>query len=148
LAQIPFSPPNVGGWPTDEAWLSSASAQYRIQFAAWLIKQADLSDLKAITPNKRVAWLQDELGVFSFSARTRIALDGVKSKPYLMVEFRGEGADAKIFFDRREVILPCTPLDIPARATFMVCHNGYENLELKPKIANEVGRLPIELKCF
>ena len=43
LAQVPFSPPNVGGWPTDESWLSSASAQSRIQFAAWLIKQADLS---------------------------------------------------------------------------------------------------------
>jgi hypothetical protein len=62
-----------------------------------------------------------------------------------MVEFRGQGADAKIFFDRREVILPPTPLDIAARATFMVCHNGYENLELRPKIANEVGKLPIEL---
>jgi uncharacterized protein (DUF1800 family) len=86
LAQVPFNPPNVGGWPTDEAWLSSASAQYRIQFAAWLIKQADLSDLKAITPNKRVAWLQDELGVFSFSARTRIALDGVKSNPAQLLQ--------------------------------------------------------------
>jgi len=80
-----------------------------------------------------------------YVCKVPLFLDGVKSKPYLMVEFRGEGADAKIFFDRREVILPCTPLDIPARATFMVCHNGYENLELRPKIANEVGRLPIEL---
>jgi uncharacterized protein (DUF1800 family) len=86
LAQVPFNPPNVGGWPTDEAWLSSASAQYRIQFAAWLIKQADLSDLKAITPNQRVAWLQNELGIFSFSARTRIALDGVKSNPAQLLQ--------------------------------------------------------------
>ena len=86
LAQVPFNPPNVGGWPTDEAWLSSASAQYRIQFAAWLVKQADLSDLKAITPNQRVAWLQDELGIFSFGARTRIALDGVKSNPAQLLQ--------------------------------------------------------------
>jgi uncharacterized protein (DUF1800 family) len=86
LAQVPFNPPNVGGWPTDEAWLSSASAQYRIQFAAWLIKQADLSDLKAIAPNQRVVWLQDELGIFSFSARTRIALDGVKSNPAQLLQ--------------------------------------------------------------
>ena len=27
----------------------------------------------------------------------------------------------------------------------MVCHNGYENLVLKVKIANEVGKLPIEI---
>ena len=86
LAQVPFNPPNVGGWPTDEAWLSSASAQYRIQFAAWLIKQADLSGLAAIAPNKRIAWLQDELGVLAFSARTRLALDGVKGTPAQLLQ--------------------------------------------------------------
>jgi len=86
LAQVPFSPPNVGGWPTDESWLSSASAQSRIQFAAWLIKQADLSALAAIAPAKRIAWLQDELGVLSFSNRTRLALDGVKSNPAQLLQ--------------------------------------------------------------
>ena len=86
LAQVPFNPPNVGGWPTDESWLSSASAQYRIQFAAWLIKQADLSALAAIAPNKRIAWLQDELGVLTFSARTRLALDGVKGTPAQLLQ--------------------------------------------------------------
>jgi len=86
LAQVPFSPPNVGGWPTDESWLSSASAQSRIQFASWLIKQADLSALAAIAPAKRIAWLQDELGVLSFSNRTRLALDGVKSNPAQLLQ--------------------------------------------------------------
>ena len=86
LAQVPFSPPNVGGWPTDESWLSSASAQSRIQFASWLIKQADLSSLTAIAPNKRVAWLQDELGVLPFSNRTRLALDGVKGTPVQLLQ--------------------------------------------------------------
>ena len=86
LAQVPFSPPNVGGWPTDESWLSSASAQTRIQFAAWLIKQADLSALTAVAPNKRIAWLQDELGVVAFSSRTRLALDGVKSTPAQLLQ--------------------------------------------------------------
>ena len=86
LAQVPFNPPNVGGWPTDESWLSSASAQSRIQFASWLIKQADLSALTAIAPNKRVAWLQDELGVLPFSNRTRLALDGVKGTPVQLLQ--------------------------------------------------------------
>ena len=86
LAQVPFSPPNVGGWPTDESWLSSASAQSRIQFAAWLIKQADLSALTAIAPNKRIAWLQDELGILAFSNRTRLALDGVKGTPAQLLQ--------------------------------------------------------------
>jgi uncharacterized protein (DUF1800 family) len=86
LAQVPFNPPNVGGWPTDESWLSSASAQSRIQFAAWLIKQADLSALTAVAPNKRVAWLQDELGILPFSNRTRLALDGVKGTPAQLLQ--------------------------------------------------------------
>ena len=86
LAQVPFNPPNVGGWPTDESWLSSASAQTRIQFAAWLIKQANLSALAAIAPNKRIVWLQDELGILAFSSRTRIALDGVKSNPAQLLQ--------------------------------------------------------------
>ena len=86
LAQVPFNPPNVGGWPTDESWLSSASAQSRIQFASWLIKQADLSALTAIAPNKRVAWLQDELGILPFSNRTRLALDGVKTNPAQLLQ--------------------------------------------------------------
>lgn len=80
-----------------------------------------------------------------YSFKIPLYLDGDHSKSYLMIEFRGEGADAKIFFDRREIILPPTPLDFKASSTFYVCHNGYENLELRPKIANEVGKLDIEL---
>jgi uncharacterized protein (DUF1800 family) len=78
LAQIPFSPPNVGGWPTDEAWLSSASAQFRIVFAGWLVKQADLSAIEAIAPDKRVAYLADLLAVPEWTARTSVALDDLK----------------------------------------------------------------------
>lgn len=85
LAQVPFSPPNVGGWPTDESWLSSASAQYRIQFAGWLIKQANLSEFTAVAPTKRFSWLQDELGVVAFSNRTKVALENVKSDPAQML---------------------------------------------------------------
>ena len=85
MAQVPFNPPNVGGWPTDEAWLSSASAQYRIQFASWLIKQANLSEFKAMAPTKRFFWLQDELGVVAFSSRTRAALENTKSDPAQML---------------------------------------------------------------
>jgi len=85
LAQIPFSPPNVGGWPTDEAWLSSASAQFRIVFAAWLVKQADLSQISAIDPGKRVAYLADLLAVPEWTARTSVALNDLqKNLPRLV----------------------------------------------------------------
>lgn len=122
----------------------------------WSIDREALDDSKVFQMNPTEGSLEPQakstvrvtfnpLEPIEYVCRVPLYLDGDKSKPYLMIEFRGEGADAKIYFDRREVILPCTPLEIPAKATFMVCHNGYENLELKPKIANEVGKLPIEL---
>jgi len=74
LGQVPFNPPNVGGWPAAEAWLSSATAQYRIAFAAWLIKQSDLSALTSIPVASRVLKSADWLGVPEWSARTQAAL--------------------------------------------------------------------------
>ena len=79
MAQIPFSPPNVGGWPTDEAWLSPASAQFRIAFATWLVKQADLSDIGSVTPEKRISYLADLLAVPEWTPRTSSALYDVRA---------------------------------------------------------------------
>ena len=81
LSQVPFSPPNVGGWPTDQAWLSSASAQFRVAFASSIIGQADLSELTSISPARRSAYLADLLGVVEWSTRTAFALRGVRDDP-------------------------------------------------------------------
>ena len=62
-----------------------------------------------------------------YVAKVPLYLDDERDNHYLEIEFRGEGADAKIYFDRREVILPPVPLDTETKASFMVCHNGYEN---------------------
>jgi hypothetical protein len=80
-----------------------------------------------------------------YVAKIPLFLDNDKEKPYLVIEYRGEGADAKIYFDRREIILPPVPLNIETKATFQVCHNGYENQQLRCKVANEVGQLPITI---
>jgi uncharacterized protein (DUF1800 family) len=79
LAQIPFSPPNVGGWPVDEAWLSSASAQFRIAFATWLAGQADLSKIEIIAPERRVAYLADLLAIPEWTPRSTFALREVRN---------------------------------------------------------------------
>jgi uncharacterized protein (DUF1800 family) len=81
LGQIPFSPPNVGGWPAGEAWLSSASVQYRIAFATWLIKQSDLNVLNSMTPAQRLTKSADWLGVAEWSARTKTALRDAQKDP-------------------------------------------------------------------
>ena len=81
LGQVPFSPPNVGGWPAGEAWLSSATAQFRISFAGWLVKQSELRVLKSLTPAQRITQSADWLGVAQWSPRTKVALRDVQADP-------------------------------------------------------------------
>lgn len=85
LSQTPFSPPSVGGWPVDEAWLSPASAQFRIAFASWLTTQADLSKVATITPEERINYLADLLGVPEWTSRTAAALRVARNNPSQMV---------------------------------------------------------------
>jgi len=81
LGQVPFNPPNVGGWPAGEAWLSSATAQYRIAFATWLIKQSDLRVLNELRPALRSTKSADWLGVAVWSPRTQTALRSAINDP-------------------------------------------------------------------
>jgi uncharacterized protein (DUF1800 family) len=81
LGQVPFNPPNVGGWPAAEAWLSSATAQYRIAFAGWLIKQSDLRALNEIPVGSRVLKSADWLGVAEWSPRTQSTLRASLADP-------------------------------------------------------------------
>ena len=74
LGQVPFAPPNVGGWPTNTAWLSPASAQFRLSISSTVINQADLSFLNQIAPKSRVEFLLNHLGVYEWSDRTESAL--------------------------------------------------------------------------
>lgn len=79
LGQVPFNPPNVGGWPAGESWLSSASAQNRIAFASWLVKQSSLQALRALDPARLVPHSADWLGVAEWSPRTQTALRNAQS---------------------------------------------------------------------
>ena len=81
LGQVPFNPPNGGGWPAAEAWLSSATAQYRIAFAAWLVKQSDLRALNEIPVGSRVVKSADWLGVAEWSPRTQSTLRASLADP-------------------------------------------------------------------
>jgi uncharacterized protein (DUF1800 family) len=81
LGQVPFNPPSVGGWPAGEAWLSSATAQYRIAFAGWLIKQSELRGLKEIPVSSRVLKSADWLGVAEWSPRTQLVLRASLTDP-------------------------------------------------------------------
>jgi uncharacterized protein (DUF1800 family) len=85
LGQIPYAPPNVGGWPADEAWLSTASAQKKVQVASLLARSGDLSPIEDVTSAKRLSELADLLGIPAWSQRTFAALQSaIKNPPELM----------------------------------------------------------------
>lgn len=86
LGQVPFQPPNVGGWPFDDAWLNISTAQYRITIANYLVGQGDLSPLNGIDPGApMINALADWLGVAQFTLRTRAVLRDVTSNPKQLV---------------------------------------------------------------
>jgi len=85
LGQVPFVPPNVGGWPAGEAWLTAASFQYRLQLTQYLLTQADLSPISGVYPSLRFTALSDLLGVANWSLRTERALRNVVDDPTRML---------------------------------------------------------------
>lgn len=73
MGQLPFQPPNVGGWPYDEAWLNGAAQQYRFELAQLIVAKGDLTPLD-VPATKIVQAAADWLGVAAWSRRTSVAL--------------------------------------------------------------------------
>lgn len=63
--------------------------------------------------------------------------------PCLELKLRGEAAYPKLLFDRREILLPVTPLGLEARCQFRIINDGYENLNLQYRVMEELGNLNI-----
>ena len=73
MGQLPFNPPNVGGWTYGTAWLSGVSFQYRFELAQAIVTAGDLGPL-AVEPLNMVQACADWLGVAQWSPRTANAL--------------------------------------------------------------------------
>jgi uncharacterized protein (DUF1800 family) len=89
LAQTPFRPPSVGGWPAQEAWLNSAAGQIKLRFAtaiaaAALAMPAGASLQAATDRPARLAWL---LGLDGWRPTTTAVLREVASDTKLLVAF-------------------------------------------------------------
>ncbi len=85
LGQLPFYPPNVSGWPSGQAWLSTAAADARMQAAATLTKSADLSSITKTTSSSRLDAVGYLLGVGSWSDRTSAVLTPNVGNPAQLV---------------------------------------------------------------
>lgn len=63
LGQLPFYPPSVAGWPSGQAWLSTAAVALRMRVAAELAAGADLSALARLGGSARVDEVVHRLGI-------------------------------------------------------------------------------------
>lgn len=74
LGQVPFAPPNVGGWPADAAWLTTAASLTRVEFAHALVKVGDISSVADEAASSRLDAAARLLSVDAWGAQTRVAL--------------------------------------------------------------------------
>jgi uncharacterized protein (DUF1800 family) len=80
MGQLPFNPPNVGGWPYGQAWLSGVAFQYRFDLAQSIVTKGDLSPL-SVPKSRMVQACADWLGVAEWSRRTGSALAAATGSP-------------------------------------------------------------------
>ncbi len=81
LGQLPFYPPNVSGWPSGAAWLSTAAAQRRVQVAVALVAAGRMDALDGVGAGERIEATAHLLGLSHLSDRTARALRPLSAKP-------------------------------------------------------------------
>ncbi len=73
LGQVPFAPPDVAGWPANEAWLSTETARVRLRLAASVSAQVASEELVG-PPAERPTTLARLLGIDRFGPASAAAL--------------------------------------------------------------------------
>ncbi len=77
MGQTPFAPPSVGGWPAGSAWLTTATANSRIELAAAVAGAANAGLVEGNSPSARIESVRQLLGVDAWTSRTSDALSTV-----------------------------------------------------------------------
>ncbi|EGR30900.1 hypothetical protein IMG5_121460 [Ichthyophthirius multifiliis] len=65
--------------------------------------------------------------------------------PYVEISLKGEAAFPRLVFDRKEIILPAVPLDVQSKCIFRIVNDGYENLNLKYKIIQDIQPINVTI---
>ncbi|MDX1888128.1 DUF1800 domain-containing protein [Mycolicibacterium sp. 050158] len=81
LGQQPFYPPDVGGWPHGQPWLSTATAGVRLRTATALAKAADLSTIDQASVRDRLDATGFLIGVGAWTDRSAAALAPLAKDP-------------------------------------------------------------------
>jgi uncharacterized protein (DUF1800 family) len=70
LGQVPFTPPNVAGWPLSPRWLSAGAMMAKTAHA-W----NHANDTEVVSTGDPVAWVLERAGLYEISDTTRQALN-------------------------------------------------------------------------
>lgn len=81
LGQLPLYPPNVSGWPSGHAWLSTAAVDLRTRAAGALVQAGDISFVSSASAAQRIDATGYLLGIGNFSDRTVKALQPLVGSP-------------------------------------------------------------------
>jgi len=91
MGQLPFQPPNVGGWPVGPAWLSATTMLARYDWGH-LLFSASRDHLSVAPPARDLEGWAHQLGMADLSPNTRSALDAyLASRPNAQSEELQEG---------------------------------------------------------
>jgi uncharacterized protein (DUF1800 family) len=85
LGQVPFDPPNVGGWPADDGWLTTAASYERLQFAHDAAAKGDISAVSDVATSDRIDAAANLLSIDGFGAQSLVALAQVSDDPESLV---------------------------------------------------------------
>ena len=85
LGQVPFYPPNVGGWPSGQAWLSTSAAEIRLRAAATLVGKSDIDAVRSASAASRLDVVAHLLGVATWSNRSKLVLGENVANPVQLV---------------------------------------------------------------
>ncbi|MCV7228221.1 DUF1800 domain-containing protein [Mycolicibacterium komossense] len=85
LGQQPFYPPDVGGWPRGQVWLSTVSAGVRMSTAATLAAAGDLSPIEQAVASDRIDAVGYLIGIGDWTDRSVKALKPLTGKPPMLV---------------------------------------------------------------
>jgi uncharacterized protein (DUF1800 family) len=85
LGQVPFYPPNVGGWPAGTSWLTTAAALTRLKLAQAIATAGDISPVADSPAGDRVEATAALLGLSALTPRTTSALAALAGTPPQLV---------------------------------------------------------------
>jgi uncharacterized protein (DUF1800 family) len=87
LGQLPMLPPNVSGWPSGQAWLTTSAAELRMRIATTLAAAGDLDAVSKGATSTRVEAVGHIIGVGAWSPRSAAVLKDAAAQPNRLVAF-------------------------------------------------------------